>query len=342
MRQDVTDSLSNRPEQIVEAARIIGRSKHRRAVFEAIYHHKKQWKSVSEITEKTGLSRMKVLQNGGHLAKSHLVDQEKRAEGIGYKQIPFMQANKKEILRIAGNKTKISKVATKRAPAGLIPDAVTFEKPIRRKRPARKRSSPKKVTKLRIAFLSTNPDENSALRTDIEARNVLQILKSTPFRDQISVTHVPAARWIDLVDALNDFQPDVIHFSGHGRSSGLLFDNNDVSENGGIDLDFQRINNFLKTAKTRPKLLVLNACDTEVDADIFLESVGCIVAMSKSIDDAAASFFATRFYSALGSDLSILNAMEQGKACLAAAGYEDADLPILICSGDEGERKFFK
>ena len=66
---EVTDSLSNTEEQIERAAKTIGKSKVRRAVFDAIYHHKSPVKTVEEIAGKTGYSRMRVLQAGGFLAR---------------------------------------------------------------------------------------------------------------------------------------------------------------------------------------------------------------------------------------------------------------------------------
>jgi hypothetical protein len=63
----VTDSLSNTEEQIERAAKTVGRSKVRRAVFDAIYHHKSPVKTVAEIADRTGYTRMRVLQAGGYL-----------------------------------------------------------------------------------------------------------------------------------------------------------------------------------------------------------------------------------------------------------------------------------
>jgi hypothetical protein len=57
----VVDSTSNKPEQIEHAAEVIGRSKHRLLVFEAIYKGKKKEKTVSELAKITKLSPKRVL-----------------------------------------------------------------------------------------------------------------------------------------------------------------------------------------------------------------------------------------------------------------------------------------
>lgn len=335
MTLEVSDRLSNRPEQIVEAANAIGRSKLKRKVFEAIYHHKKKSKSVSEIAKNTGLTRMQILQNGGALVGSALAKQEKVNGDTCYVQIPFFQTHKKKILNLAGNKEKILKIATKRNQSAKQPKVVTFEKkkPVTRK--VTRRQVAKKSARLKIAFLSTNPAGD--LRTDVEIRNVQRILRSANHRDQIAVRHIPAAEWQDLVDTLNEFEPHIVHFSGHGGNTEILFDN----DNGGTELNFDLINRFLKATNNRPILLVLNACDTVHGADIFLESVRAVIAMSSSIDDAAADFFATRFYAALANGQSIHNSFEQAKTSLSAENFCDADLPSLVVKNGAEKKSFF-
>ena len=336
MTIEVSDRLSNKPEQIVEAANAIGRSKLKRQVFEAIYHHKKRSKSVAEIAGSTGLNRMQILQNGGALVKFGVVKQERFNGDTCYVQIPFFQTHKKRILKLAGNKEKIAKIATKRNQAAKPQDAVSFERKSPTTRKVIKQQSTKKSITLKIAFLSTNPDGD--LRTDVEIRNVQRILKTVNHRDKIEVRHIPAAEWQDLVNILNEFEPHIVHFSGHGGNVEVLFDDG----NGGVALNFRLINRFLGTINSKPSLLVLNACNTVQGAEIFLRSVKAVIAMSNSIDDAAADFFATRFYAAIGNGQSIANSLEQAKASLSAENFSETELPSLIVDGDAGKLKFFE
>ena len=52
----VTDYRSNPNDQMAHAARVIGRSKHRKKVFSAIYHGKKAEKTVSDLVVDNGPS----------------------------------------------------------------------------------------------------------------------------------------------------------------------------------------------------------------------------------------------------------------------------------------------
>jgi len=68
MPLNVSDARSNANDQIAHAVAVIGRSKYRRAVFEAIYFGKKPSKTVDEIAVKTGLSAKRVLEEAKKLS----------------------------------------------------------------------------------------------------------------------------------------------------------------------------------------------------------------------------------------------------------------------------------
>jgi hypothetical protein len=123
---EVSDSLSNVNEQIDAAARAIGRSRIRRKVFEAIYHHKKKIKTASELVKSTGLRRIRVLQEAGYLSRKGITHQHKQDGEIGYEKIDFIHAHKKSILAHAGNNEKLAKLPTKRKAVVIHTKSVTI------------------------------------------------------------------------------------------------------------------------------------------------------------------------------------------------------------------------
>lgn len=84
MLTKVADVRANLNETILHAVTIIGKSHDRRKVFEAIYRGKKEIKTVGDIARDTGLSRVRVLQEGGKLHANHIVEknQEKQTNGL--------------------------------------------------------------------------------------------------------------------------------------------------------------------------------------------------------------------------------------------------------------------
>lgn len=129
MTIQVSDSASNRNEQIENAAKAIGKSDHKRKVFEAIHYHKKAVKTVSEIMERTNLTRVQVLKAGGELVRKKIGIDQNRVNGeVGYAKSDFLQQHRSEILGLAGNKKKLEKYPTKRNPRQVM--IATIEVPV--------------------------------------------------------------------------------------------------------------------------------------------------------------------------------------------------------------------
>ena len=334
----VSDALSNTPEQLEAVAKSIGRSKNRRAVFEDVYHGKSPIKRVADIAQRTGLSEKEVLGAGKYLADHHVMNQVSLGGRVAYEKVGFIHKNKAKILGYVDRPERLKALATKRRPAVIGNQAVSFIKPLR---PQRRRSSsrPAAQSQLRIAFLSSNPDDEAKLRTDIELKAVNRSISQAGNRDKVSLRAYPAASFTDLLDALNEFRPHVVHFSGHGGGGGLYFDTEYDFSYDGTHLDFSTIAKVINAIDDPPVLLVFNACDTERGASQLLGRVKAIVAMADSIGDESALLFAPRLYAALVAGQSASSAIAQAKAVLDAAGVADADLPkLLLASGVDGSK----
>lgn len=114
----VSDARSNANDQIAHAATVLGRSEHRRAVFEAICAGKKRVKTVSEIAAKTGLSNKQVLMAAHHCVSNHLFSQVKVGGATGYEKDPFYANNARKILRLSRDRAKLEALPTKTRPHG--------------------------------------------------------------------------------------------------------------------------------------------------------------------------------------------------------------------------------
>jgi hypothetical protein len=116
MVMQVADRSSNKNEQIVHAAEVIGRSKHRYAVFEAIYTGKTKAKSILALMQTLPkLPRTRILDAGKALADNDLVVQTRYGNLTAYTKIEFMQRYRDKILVAAKNKKKREGIPTKRS-----------------------------------------------------------------------------------------------------------------------------------------------------------------------------------------------------------------------------------
>ena len=117
---EVTDVRSSPADQIRHAVIVLGKSKHRRRVFSAIYQGKKKFKTVSELSRMTSLSDIRVLQEAGKLADNRIVAKLKvRGKGgieTAYQKDRFYSQNKGKVLSLASDKRKLEKLPTSVTP----------------------------------------------------------------------------------------------------------------------------------------------------------------------------------------------------------------------------------
>jgi len=81
----------------------------------------------------------------------------------------------------------------------------------------------------KILILSANPQNTSKLRLDEEVREVQAGLERAKRREQFEIITKWAVQVDDLRRALLDYEPQIVHFSGHGTGSdGLALENNSL------------------------------------------------------------------------------------------------------------------
>lgn len=338
-------------ESIQRYAKHLGRDKNRRAVFNLLYGRGSKPRSKKQIAEALGVSgTAQVVQNAlDELAKHHLIirqpneGQVKDGSRWVYCKEPFVRANREKVVRYADDPAAAKKIATKRTPR--LTAGVSFVVQPHRPR-ARSRTSagaaPRSAgVQLRIALLVTNPDYRASLQTGIEARDIQAAAKLGGKPEKVEIKIFPAPTFDTLVDALNTYRADILHFSGHGGGQSLVFDNVKAGDDGGTILDFGMVARLVESASYKPKLLVLAACDTADGADQFLGVIPAVVAMKDSIDDEAACEFSSRFYRSLTSGASIRSSLVQAKESLKQKGYVDADLPDLITVDEASGNRVF-
>lgn len=125
---DVSDSASNPNDQIAHAANVLGRSKHRAAVFAELHRGKKRIKTATEVANRIKLPRKRVLEEGIKLVHKHIVEPTKVNGEVAYKRRGFYYANKAKILALAANPRKLKQYATKYTHKGGVVQRITIHK----------------------------------------------------------------------------------------------------------------------------------------------------------------------------------------------------------------------
>ncbi len=178
----------------------------------------------------------------------------------------------------------------------------------------------------KILILAANPKNTPRLWLDEEVREIREGLRQARRGDEFILSAVLAARVMDLRRAMLDFQPNIVHFCGHGEGkAGILFE--DVIGQTQF-VNTEALSEFFKLFADTVECIVLNACYSEVQAQAIAEHIDYVIGMSQSIGDQAARKFAVAFYDALGAGKSIEFAYRLART--VAIIMEDTSAPILI------------
>lgn len=205
------------------------------------------------------------------------------------------------------------------------------------------------MNKHRILFLAANPSKSSGVALDQECAAIERELRMTAHRDDFEFRSKWAVTVDEMMRDLCELQPTIIHFSGHGAgpTTGSGAEARDIApacdpvnarsgiyllnDHGGPQLVTARaLTMMIGSTAASARVVVLNACYSEPQADAVRSVVDCVVGMAGAIHDDAARSFAVGFYRALGNRCSVGKAVEQAVATLAAKGMPDEVMPRCL------------
>jgi hypothetical protein len=118
---DVSDTSSNRRDQIANFAEILLNSPARQKIFQAVYRGKKGTKTIGEIAIATGYSAKRVAEIAHPLARGEKLFEQGRERHDGrvttvYRKIPFVTRNRQQILSNAKSRRALNSYNTKTNP----------------------------------------------------------------------------------------------------------------------------------------------------------------------------------------------------------------------------------
>jgi len=196
---------------------------------------------------------------------------------------------------------------------------------------------PEKIT---VLFMASNPIDQTSLRLDKEARDIQEKIRKSEYRDSIVFESRWATRTIDILQAINETNPTIVHFSGHGADTGeLVLENVDGSTK---LVSKEAVTAAISTASDTIKLVLFNACFSQSQAENIVQNIASAIGMSIEIGDEAACVFAANFYSSIGFGHSLQKAFNQAKAALLLEGIpEDSTPQLFVQDGLIADKLYF-
>jgi len=177
-----------------------------------------------------------------------------------------------------------------------------------------------------ILILAANPKDTQRLRLDKEANEIEKGLRLSRHRDHFVVHQKQAVQIEDIRRNLLDLQPQIVHFSGHGETDGLLVEDKN-GKTAFVPLD--ALADLFRLCKDDVECVLLNACYSESQADAINQHIEYVVGMREGIGDEAAIEFAVGFYDALGAGKSVEEAFEFGCNAIRLKGISEHLIPVL-------------
>ncbi|MGK7896944.1 MAG: SUMF1/EgtB/PvdO family nonheme iron enzyme [Xenococcus sp. (in: cyanobacteria)] len=175
---------------------------------------------------------------------------------------------------------------------------------------------------MKILFLAANPSSTTQLKLGEEVRRIEEGLESSKLRDEFELVQRWAVRSTDIRRALLKENPDIVHFSGHGKGqAGLVIV--DEAEQAKPATGEALVGLFSLFPQIR--CVLLNACYAEAQAQAIVKEIDYVIGMSNTILDDAAIAFTTGFYDGLGYGRSIEDAFKLGQNAILweLASFED-------------------
>lgn len=190
----------------------------------------------------------------------------------------------------------------------------------------------KDVTALRILMLTANPAETTKLNLNKEHSKITVKLQDQP--DRFELKRKDAVDKTAFKEETELYQPDIIHFSGHGEKGGdyggIVLQNED--RNGYEMLSASKLDALFEYFKDEfsMKAVVLNACFSQDQAEVIARHVPYVVGATVRVVDEQAIAFSTGFYFKLVSvnNLDFERAFKSGRMEAISAGAQKQDFVL--------------
>ena len=194
-----------------------------------------------------------------------------------------------------------------------------------------KPTNQKRMEKRKILFMSAGPEDQGYLSLNTEQRKIGEILEAAKNRDQFDLRTRVAVKFETLAKALLEIEPEIIHFSGHGETNGIVLEKEDGTSHFIKKDTIQRI--FKISSEHSLKCVLLNSCYSLEQAKELSKLGIAVIGMNDSVSDEMAINFTKGFYTSLGAGKDIKTCFDVGLAYISIDNMEEIDIPELWLNG---------
>lgn len=178
-----------------------------------------------------------------------------------------------------------------------------------------------------VLFVAAEPRGSDPIRLGTEFRDIIDEVERKGRDGGIEFRTLWAARPVDVTRAMSDYEPVIVHFSGHGTpNGGFLLESVDGSAK---EIDRRAMGSIFDTYKKRVKAVVLNSCYSDELAEEIAKSVDVVIGMQEEIGIEAAVRFSVGFYRGVAARECFQQCFQMAKTEIAMEMIPESHLPIL-------------
>lgn len=314
LKQDLAKEqakIASLQKKIISANGVIGRSKNSATVKSKYSEIERLNKSIADLQKKSADIHGKIAKKETEIAKA---EKDYRDEEVRVKK--KNSENEKRRLQEAERQTTTMEQTLRRY--GHLQNLMQIDI-------EKLKAIPERIT---VLFMAANPIDTNKLRLDEEARSIQEKIRLSEYRDSIDFVSRWAMRSSDILQAINETNPTIVHFSGHGGETGELAL---LNPDGTTKMVKQEaISMAMATASDTIRLVVFNACFTESQAISIVDHIETAIGMSDAIGDDAAIIFAAQLYSSIGFGHTLQTSFDQAVAALSLEGIPQLETPRIF------------
>jgi hypothetical protein len=145
------------------------------------------------------------------------------------------------------------------------------------------------MERVKILFLAAEPTDATRLRLGQELRSIREKLQLSKYRENFSLESRESVRPGDITQSIFDIEPQIVHFSGHGLSTGELCFEDILGRAKSVEPD--ALANLFELVAEQVCCVILNACHSESQAKAIAEHIPFVIGMNQAVGDKAAIAF---------------------------------------------------
>lgn len=184
------------------------------------------------------------------------------------------------------------------------------------------------MDQVKILFLAADPSDSARLRLNQELREIREKLQLSKYRERFIIDSRESVRTGDITQAIFDVEPQIVHFSGHGKDTGDLCFEDVLGRTNPVKPD--ALANLFELVKDKISCVILNACFSEIQAKAIAKHIPHVIGMNEAIGDKAAIAFSAGFYKALGAGRSVKEAYKFACVEIQLADIPEHSTPVLL------------